>query len=131
MVDMKTRVYAALCEAFGDGAVSDSWPEELNNPDSVGVEQIICTEEDNKSFERSGPKTTKSYCIFRIDILSTSSTSERAAQVDAVLACNDGGNGLGMTRTMCKDDNSAYQKHKIMRYECIVGESDKRIYGIN
>lgn len=131
MVNMKEMVYAALVEAFGEAAVSDSWPEGLNNPNSGGVEQIVYTEEENRSHERSGARTTKSYCRFRIDILSINSTSEKTAKVDEVLACDDEGHGLGMTRTMCKDDNTAYQKHKIMRYECIVGERDNRIYGIN
>lgn len=131
MVNMKEMVYAALVEAFGESAVSDSWPEELNNPNSGGVEQIVYTEEDNRSHERSGSRTTKSYCRFRIDILSVSSTSGMAAKVDEVLACDNEGHGLGMTRTMCRDDNTAYQKHKIMRYECIVGDRDNYIYGIN
>jgi len=131
MVNMKEMVYAALVEAFGEDTVSDSWPEELNNPNSGGVEQIVYTEEENKSYERSGAQTTKSYCRFRIDVLSVGSTSALVAKVDEVLACDKEGNGLGMTRTMCRDDNTAYQKHKLMRYECIVGERDNRIYGIN
>ena len=126
MVNMKEKVYQALCTAFDEDMVSDSWPQ--------SVEQIPCivyTEEENKSYERTGSRTTKSYCRFRIDIFNTGSTSEDAAMADGALAWNEEGTGLGMTRTGCNDVNSADYRHKIMRYECIVGERDGKIYGIN
>lgn len=126
MVNMKEKVYRALCDAFGQDQVSDSWPQSMEKN-----RYIVYTEEENKSYERTGSRTTKSYCRFRIDIFSKASTSDDAGKVDAALAWNEDNTGLGMTRTGCQDDNSAGVCHKIMRFECIVGENDEKIYGIN
>lgn len=127
MVNMKAKVYQALCGAFEEKDVSDSWPESMEQ-----IPCIVYTEEENKSYERTGSRTTKSYCRFRIDLFAEAgaSTSETAAKTDAVLAWNEDGTGLGMTRTGCQDNNSKDFSHKIMRYECIVGETDEKIYGI-
>lgn len=129
MVNMKERVYTALSSAFGEEKVSDSWPDDVFS--SAARPYVIYTEEDNKSWERTGAKTTKAYCRYRIDIFDQDSTSAHAVLVDEALAWNADGTGLGMTRTFCQDDNQAYQRHKIMRYECVVSETDERIYGIS
>ena len=124
MVNLKKKVYAALKEIHDN--VSDSWPQ-----DWQGEEMLVYTEEDNRSYERSGTKTTKSYCRYRIDILGQRSLSDMAALVDSVLAYDEEGTGLGFTRTLCQDDNSGQNRHKIMRYECVVSEKDGTIYGIS
>lgn len=127
---MKEKVCAALSSVFGEGKVSDFWPGEFS---PASGSDVVYTEEENKSYERTGARTTKSYCRFRIDIFDfdQDSTSAIACLVDEALAWNADGTGLGMTRTACRDDNTAHRRHKIMRYECIVGEADQRIYGIN
>lgn len=125
MVNLKDDVIAAL-DTITDKA-SDSWPQSEEE-----MEGVVYTEEENKSYERSGKKTTKSYCRFRIDIFSQGTTTPMAQAVDRVLGYDpETESGMGMTRTMCTDDNNGNLRHKIMRYECIVGESDRRIYGIN
>lgn len=124
MVNVKEKVYRAIKDILND--VTDSWPQ-----DWADSGRIIYTEEENKSYERSGAKTLKSYCRYRIDILMNESTSVIAGMVDAALACDSENHGLGMTRTMCTDDNNGSKKHKIMRYECIVDETNERIYGIS
>lgn len=126
MVNMKEKVYAALCSAHGSDRVSDSWPQSEEE-----IPCVVYTEEENKSHERSGTRTTKSYCRYRVDIFNFDSTSDATVKTDEALAWNKQGTGLGMTRTGCADDNRAECRHKVMRYECIVGESDGRIYGIN
>jgi hypothetical protein len=127
MVNVKSMVYEALKPLTGD--VSDSWPSDWQQ----AAPRIIYTEEENKSWERSGKKTTKSYVRFKVDIFCyQSSTSELACRVDKALAFdNDDGSGLGMTRTFCGDDNGAEWKHKVMRYEAIVDEYSKTFYGIS
>lgn len=126
MVNMKAKVYEALCAAHGEDRVSDTWPQAMEQ-----IPCVIYTEEDNRSFERSGTRTTKSYCRFRIDIFSAESTTAATMLTDKALAWNTEGTGLGMTRTACQDDNNENCRHKIIRYECIVGENDEKIYGIN
>lgn len=127
MVNVKSMVYEALKPLARD--VSDSWPGDWQRP----APRIIYTEEENKSWERSGRKTTKSYVRFKVDIFCyQSSTSELACRVDKALAFdNDDGSGLGMTRTFCGDDNGTEWKHKVMRYEAIVDEHNKTFYGIS
>lgn len=127
MVNVKSMVYEALKPLAQD--VSDSWPSEWTSPSP----RIIYTEEENKSWERSGKKTTKSYVRFKVDIFCyQSSTSDLAYQVDKVLAFDDADqSGLGMTRTFCGDDNGTEWKHKVMRYEAIVDEKNKVFYGIS
>ncbi|MGN1146500.1 MAG: hypothetical protein ACI4R5_08610 [Acetatifactor sp.] len=125
MVNVQELVYRALKGIHNN--VTDSWPQGWKERETV-----VYTEEENKSHERAGKKTTKSYCRYRIDILSKKSTSSLVQEIDRVLGYNEeDGTGLGMTRTFCQDDNEGEYRHKIMRYECIVGEGDGRIYGIN
>lgn len=127
MVNVKSMVYEALKSLVQD--VSDSWPNDWQQT----APRIIYTEEENKSYEMCGRKTTKSYVRFKVDIFCyQSSTSDLACQVDQVLAFNnDDGSGLGMTRTFCGDDNGSEWNHKVMRYEAIVDEYDKTFYGIS
>lgn len=127
MVNVKEKVYTALQPLAGD--VSDSWPSDWQRTEP----RIIYTEEENKSWERSGKKTTKSYVRIKVDIFCyQSSTSDLACQVDNVLAFNaQDDSGLGMTRTFCGDDNGSEWKHKVMRYEAIVDENNQSFYGIN
>lgn len=127
MVNVKSMVYEALKPLAQD--VSDSWPSDWQQTEP----RIIYTEEENKSYEMSGKKTTKSYVRFKVDIFCwKGSTSDLACEVDKVLAFNETDqSGLGMTRTFCGDDNGQEWKHKIMRYEAIVDERDKRFYGIS
>ncbi len=127
MVNVKSMVYEALRPLAKD--VSDSWPSDWQQT----APRIVYTEEENKSWERSGKKTTKSYVRFKVDIFChQSSTSDLACEVDKALAFDDADkSGLGMTRTFCGDDNGPQWKHKIMRYEAIVDEYDKRFYGIS
>lgn len=62
MVNVKNMVYEALKPLAQD--VSDSWPSEWQKTEP----RIIYTEEENKSHEMSGKKTTKSYVRFKVDI---------------------------------------------------------------
>lgn len=124
MINVKEMVYEALCTVHDN--VTDSWPQDWKD-----TPVIVYTEEENKSYERSGARTYKSYCRYRIDIFSRKSTSELAGLVDGILTWNSEGTGLGMTRTGCMDDNEGHHRHKIMRFECIVGENDGTIYGID
>ncbi len=112
MVNLKIKVYMALCAAHGEDKVSDTWPQSLEQ-----IPCVVYTEEDNRSFERSGTKTTKSYCRFRIDIFCEESTSAAAVLTDEALAWNENGTGLGMPRSICQDDNNDNCRHKNMRYE--------------
>ena len=127
MVNVKNMVYEALKPLMQD--VSDSWPCEWQKTEP----RIVYTEEENKSHEMCGKKTTKSYVRFKVDIFCyQSSTSDLACAVDKVLGFDDADqSGLGMTRTFCGDDNGPEWKHKIMRYEAIVDEYDGRFYGIS
>lgn len=128
MINVKEKVYQAL-KGIPEmlNSVTDSWPQDWKNRQT-----IIYTEEENKSYERAGYKTTKSYCRYRIDIFCKGSTSSLCQAVDRVLGYNvEDGTGLGMTRTFCQDDNEGDYRHKIMRYECIVSDTDGCIYGIS
>ncbi len=127
MVNVKSMVYEALKPLALD--VSDSWPSDWQQT----VPRIIYTEEENKSWERSGKRTTKSYVRFKVDIFCfQSSTSDLACQVDKALAFDDADEtGLGMTRTFCGDNNETEWKHKVMRYEAIVDEYNQTFYGIS
>lgn len=127
MVNVKSMVYEALKPLAED--VSDSWPSEWQKTEP----RIIYTEEENKSYEMSGRKTTKSYVRFKVDIFCyQASTSDLACAVDKVLGFDPADqSGLGMQRTFCGDDNGPEWKHKVMRYEAIVNESDGKFYGIS
>lgn len=118
MINVKELVYAKLKIILPE--VSDAFPADWETP-----LQIQYTEEENKSHERAGNVTTKSYVRYKVDVWSATSTTDIAIQVDTALS-----EELGLTRTACYDMNEAERKHKVMRYEGIVAEKSGKILGI-
>lgn len=122
MKNVKDQVYAALCAAFGAESVSDVYPK-----DWAHLPAVEYTEEDNRSFERTGEGEERSYVRYRVDIWEAVSTSASAVKADAVLGCPKEGQQiegivpLGLVRTACGDSpDPSGLKHKVMRYEGII-----------
>lgn len=125
MRNVKDQVYAALCAVFDN--VSDDYPRSWANLPAVQY-----TEEDNRSYERTGEGEERSYIRYRVDIWDNVSTSEAAVKTDAVLGCpkddqriEDSNKNLieplGLVRTFCSDvPDPSGLKHKQMRYEGII-----------
>lgn len=122
MKNVKDQVYAALSGAFGADCVTDSYPK-----DWAHLPAIEYTEEDNRSYERTGEGEERSYIRYRVDIWDQVSTSAAAVKVDAVLGCPkeneqlEGVVPLGLVRTACQDTpDPSGMKHKVMRFEGII-----------
>lgn len=110
MIDVKDRVYEALCKACS--SVSDAYPTNWTELPAV---QFM--EEDNRVHTWTDDKEQISYVRYRIDIWDNRSTSETALAVDRELS------KLGLERTLCQDvDDPSHLKHKVIRYEAILEE---------
>jgi len=119
MKNIKKEVLELLEPICGDA--SDSFPEDFSKDT-----QLQYTEEENRAQDTSGNRVINSYIRYRIDIWNKKSTTELACAVDEAM------NGkLGLKRTGCTDSNEPGRKHKIMRYEGIISESDGKMYSPN
>ena len=116
MINIKRLVMEELEKICPDA--TDSFPD-----DFTSETQIQYTEEENKAQDVSGNKVITSYVRYRIDIWNQKSTSDLACAVDEKM------NGvLGLMRIGCSDNNKPGRKHKIMRYEGVITEKDKKVF---
>ncbi|MDD3415484.1 MAG: hypothetical protein PHY47_15990 [Lachnospiraceae bacterium] len=119
MINIKGKVME-LMEAICPDA-SDSFPDDFSKDT-----QIQYTEEENRAQDTSGNRVITSYIRYKIDIWNKKSTSDLACAVDEKI------NGvLGLKRTGCTDSNEPGRKHKVMRYEGIIVESNGNILSPN
>lgn len=125
MINLKGKILDELENMISENNieadVSDSYPD-----DWTKETQIQYTEEQNRANDTSGNKCINSYIRFRIDIWNKKNTSMLACMVDEKM------NGvIGLKRTDCTDNNEPTKKHKVMRYEGIIYESDGRVCSPN
>lgn len=132
MVNIKDKVYKALCDEFGEDHVSDQYPKDWSNLPAVQY-----TEEDNRVSERTNEGETKSYVRYRVDIWDAKSTSDYSLMVEDALGIPlekiHMETAFGLSRTSCHDvPDPSGLKHKEMRYEGIIdNENEGYIYWNN
>lgn len=116
MINVKDQVYEAIREICDN--VSDGYPKEW-----AQLPAIQYTEEDNSVYEWTDGEEQMSHLLYRIDIWNSTSTSDTAMEVDAVIA------RLGLKRKQCHDvDDPSGLKHKVMRYEGVIDVNSQMVY---
>ena len=127
MKNVKDQVYAALVRAFGENAVTDSYPQNW-----AVLPAVQYTEEENRVHGAVGEGEVNSYVRYRVDIWDSRSTSEAAILADKVIGAVteeywlDGIPPLGLLRTSCSDSpDPSGLKHKVMRFEGIISMNNE------
>ena len=122
MKNVKDQICAALVRAFGESAVTDTYPTNW-----ASLPAVQYTEEENRVHGAVGEGEVNSYVRYRVDIWDPRSTSTAALKVDQVLGAVleeywlDGIPPLGLVRTSCSDTpDPSGLKHKVMRFEGII-----------
>lgn len=121
MINVKDKVYSALCSISADLVVSDIYPNDWAHEYAIQY-----MEEENSVYSKTDKAEQYSKLRYTLYLWSNSSLSTLAVSVDEKLSA------LGLVRTACTDANDpSGRRHKVMRYEGIIDVHNEQMYWEN
>ena len=121
MINVKDKVYQALCGIDADLSVSDVYPSDWSKTYAVQY-----MEEANNVYSWVNNEEELAELSYVIYAWSNQSLSQLACDIDTALSA------LGLKRTSCTDANDpSGRRHKVMRYEGVIDCETEQMFWQN